>query len=384
MLVNSKLTLSALAYLACTLVFSMSSLAHAASCEESWPAWEAFKKSSITDDGRVEDHSTDGMRTTSEGQSYALFFSLVANDRTTFDKLLNWSEKNLAEDDLILHLPSWELGKKEDDSYGVLDVNSAADSDLWIAYTLGEAGRLWGDRRYIALSSLMANRILSSETREVPDLGLVLLPGAAGFTPTPTSVRLNPSYVPLQLMQWFATHSNDPRWTSLANSSRQLILKSSPKGYAPDWTIYDYSKGFLPDTDPEKGGTGSYDAIRVYLWAGMLSRDSTDRSVLIDALKPMAQLVEKQGYPPESVHIMTGVANNQGSSGFSAAMVPFLQASGLNQAAEQQLRRIEAQPIAEDRYYDQVLSLFALGWQNNLYRFDSRGNLTPRWKSTCQ
>lgn len=378
MLVNSKLILRVLRYLACTLIFSLSSFAQAQTCEKPWPAWETFKKSSITEDGRVEDHSTEGMRTTSEGQSYALFFSLVANDRATFEKLLNWTEKNLTEGDLITHLPSWASGKKEDGSLGVLDVNSASDADLWMAYALGEAGRLWKDRRYVALSSLLANRILTTETLDVPGLGLVLLPGAAGFT-MPAQVRLNPSYVPMQLMHWFVAHSNDARWSALLKSSQQLIVKSSPKGYAPDWIIYDYDKGFLPDS--EKSNVGSYDAIRVYLWAGMLSRDDSGRDILLDALKPMARLVEQRGFPPESVNILTGVTDNEGPSGFSAAMVPFLQAIGSNKAAEIQLARVAAQP--EDNYYDQVLSLYALGWHDSLYRFDSKGNLAPQWMSTC-
>lgn len=385
MLASSNFMHRTLRFFACALLFSLCSFAHAAPafCEKSWPAWDAFKKSSI-EDGRVEDHSTQGMRTTSEGQSYALFFSLVANDRVTFEKLLNWTEKNLAAGDLSTRLPSWLWGKNDNGTGGVLDINSASDADLWMAYTLGEAGRLWGDRRYVALSSLMADRILAAESMEVPDLGQVLLPGVAGFKPTPASVRLNPSYVPMQLMHWFAEHSHDARWTSIQNSSQQLIVKSSPKGYAPDWTIYDYSRGFIADTDPEKGGSGSYDAIRVYLWAGMLNRDDSSRSVLTDALKPMALLVEKMGAPPESVQIMTGVANNQGSSGFSAAMVPFLQTAGMGKAADEQLARIAAQPVAENSYYDQVLSLYALGWRDNLYHFDLKGNLAPRWKSTCQ
>ena len=366
-------------YLAFTLMFSLSSFAHAQSCEQPWPAWDTFKQSFITADGRVEDHSTDS--TTSEGQSYALFFSLVANDRATFEKLLGWTEKNLAADDLITHLPSWQLGKREDDSIGVLDENSASDSDLWIAYTVGEAGRIWGNRRYVALASLMANRILAAETRQVPELGLVLLPGAAGFTPAPTRVRLNPSYVPMQLMHWFAAHSKDPRWDLLLKSSRQLIVKSSPNGYAPDWIIYDYDKGFLPDS--EKSSIGSYNAIRVYLWAGMLSHGDPDSGILLDALKPMAKLVEKRGSPPESINTLTGVTNNDGPSGFSAAMVPLLQAAGLNKAVDEQLAHIDALPIAEDSYYGQVLGLFGLGWHNNLYRFDSEGNLAPRWMSTC-
>ena len=380
MLVNSKHVLKALCCFALTL--SLNAYAAAQQCEKPWPAWEAFKKSSISDDGQVQDRGDDGIRTTSEGQSYALFFALVANDRATFDKLLNWTEKNLADDDLTAHLPSWVVGKKEDDSYGVLDSNSASDSDLWIAYALGEAGRLWQDRRYIALASLMAERILSSETLDAPGLGRVLLPGVAGFTPTATSVRLNPSYVPLQLMRWFAARSHDPRWESLLDSSKQLIVKSSSKGYAPDWTIYDYSRGFLPDT--ETGDIGSYNAIRVYLWAGMLGRDDADRQTILDALRPMAKLTEKLGYPPESVRTTTGAADNQGPTGFSAAMIPFLEASGMHQAAQSQMLRIEAQPIAEDRYYDQVLGLFGLGWKDNLYRFDSKGNLIPSWNSTCQ
>ncbi len=387
MLINSKFILRILFSLAYALIFNLNSFAVAQTssptCEKSWPAWESFKKSSINAEGRVIDSSTEGMRTTSEGQAYALFFALVANDRTTFDKLLSWTEKYQSQDDLTSHLPSWVWGKSDDGTWGGLDPNSASDADLWMAYALGEAGRLWSDRRYVALSSLIADRILSVETLEVPGLGLVLLPGISGFTPTPTRVRLNPSYVPMQLLHWFVAHSKDARWTALLNSSQQLIIKSAPKGYAADWTIYDYDKGFMPDPDAEKGRVGSYDAIRVYLWAGMLHRDDADRQVLIDALKPMARFVANHGSPPESIDVLTGVANNEGSSGFSAAVLPLLQTIGMNKAADEQMLRIEAQPIAEDNYYDQVLSLYALGWRDNLYRFDSKGNLTPRWISKC-
>lgn len=370
-------------YIAFALIFNMSSIAQAASCEKSWAAWDTFKQNLIDKDSRVIDGSSDAMKTTSEGQTYALFFSLVANDQATFDKLLNWSENNLAKGDLTASLPSWELGKKEDASLSVLDENSASDADLWMAYTLGEAGRLWGERRYIALSSLLASRILANETLNVPGLGLVLLPGATGFTPTPTTVRLNPSYLPMQLLRWFTAHSNDPRWTSLLKSSLQVIVKSAPNGYAPDWTIYDYSSEFMPDSDPKTSDIGSYDAIRVYLWAGMLNQDDENRRVLLDALKPMAQFVGQKGAPPESINTVTGAATTYGPIGFSAAMIPFLQASDMKNATEEQLSRIEAHPAAQNSYYDQVLSMFALGWHDNLYRFDSNGNLVPRWMSTC-
>jgi endoglucanase len=364
-----------------TLFFCSVAQAATESCDDAWPAWESFKKTFISEDGRVIDPNTDDLRTTSEGQAYALFFSLVANDRPTFEKLFNWSEKNLSDGDMTTNLPAWLWGKNDNDNWAVLDSNSASDADLWMAYTLGEAGRLWLDRRYVALSSLMADRILSTETKEIPKLGLVLLPGKTGFTPDEHRVRLNPSYLPLQLLRWFSTHSKDPRWVALTNSSLQIIVNASPKGYAPDWTLYDDAQGYLPDTD---GQQGSYDAIRVYLWAGMMNRDDSNRRVLTDTFKPMAQFIASHGSPPQSIQIESGAANNPGPSGFSAAMLPFLQASGLYKTADEQLKRIADQPIGEDSYYDQVLGLYGAGWFKKLYQFDSKGNLTPRWMSKCK
>ena len=58
----------------------------AAACE--WPGWQQYKQYYISPQGRVIDPSSPNKITTSEGQSYGLFFALVANDRPTFDRLL--------------------------------------------------------------------------------------------------------------------------------------------------------------------------------------------------------------------------------------------------------------------------------------------------------
>ncbi len=386
MRVSSNLLYVTLQYAALSLIFSLGglSVAYADSCSKTWPAWESFKQNMISKEGRVIDGSSDLMKTTSEGQSYALFFSLVANDRATFEMLLNWTEQNQSQDDMSTHLPGWSWGKRADNSSGSLDDNSASDADLWMAYALGEAGRLWDNRRYVALSSLLADRILGVETIDMPGLGLVLLPGATGFTPSSEQVRLNPSYLPIQLLRWFAARSTDKRWDSLLNSSQQVIVKSAVKGYAPDWIIYDKSKGFLPDNLSGNDWVGSYDAIRVYLWAGMLNRNDANQRVLMDTLRPMARLVEQRGTPPESINPDTGDAKSNGPVGFSAAIIPFLEAAGMNRPLEQQLQRIAAEPAMENSYYDQVLGLYALGWHENRYRFDPKGNLTPSWISTCK
>ena len=58
------------------------------------------------------------------------------------------------------------------------------------------------------------------------------------------------------------------RW-KLRASSLRLTVDTAPKGISPDWVIYDTKWGFLRDTDKDKA-MGAYNAIRVYLWAGML------------------------------------------------------------------------------------------------------------------
>ena len=91
--------------------------------------------------GRVFDPQGD-QHTTSEGQAYAMFFALADNDRATFDRVLAWTQANLANNDLSTHLPAWLWGKDKDGQWKALDPNSASDADVWMAYTLIEAGRL--------------------------------------------------------------------------------------------------------------------------------------------------------------------------------------------------------------------------------------------------
>lgn len=346
-----------------------------------WPAWEAFRQQFVSKEGRVIDSGSTRSQTFSEGQSYALFFSLVADDRASFETILNWTENNLCSGDITAQLPAWLWGRRDDETWGVLDSNSASDADLWIAYALGEAGRLWSDRRYRALSSLISARVLREETSNLPGLGTCLLPAAKGFAETAGSWRLNPSYMPLQLMRWFASNESDPAWKRLAESSLKIITGSAPQGFAPDWIVYDTQQGFLPDSTGAEKGQGAYNAIRVYLWAGMLHPDAPERQLLLKTLLPMARYVRDNGHPPESIDIRSGQAARPGPPGFSAAMLPFLDATGDTSALQMQRTRLEARPPRPDEYYAQALSLFGRGWLEGFYRFAANGHLQPRWKA---
>nr|WP_269194772.1 glycosyl hydrolase family 8 [Stenotrophomonas maltophilia] len=71
------------------------------------------------------DHSHADQRSTSEGQSYALFFALVGNDQALFDRMLGWTQDNLAGGDMRQNLPAWLWGRDDKGGWRVLDGNPA-------------------------------------------------------------------------------------------------------------------------------------------------------------------------------------------------------------------------------------------------------------------
>ncbi|WP_170935922.1 cellulose synthase complex periplasmic endoglucanase BcsZ [Pandoraea sp. PE-S2R-1] len=348
-----------------------------------WPAWTRFKAGFLSDDGRVVDHSMADQRTVSEGQAYALMFALIANDRATFDKVVDWTINNLAQGDLTAHLPAWLWGKKDDGQWGVLDSNPASDADMWIAYALGEAGRLWNVRRYTALGALVARRIAAEETDFVPGLGRTLLPAPVGFHPEKDLWRLNPSYVPMQVVRRLAGMFPDSGWPQLIPSSlKQITLTAPPLGFAPEWAMYRTGHGF--QIDPETQGEGSYNAIRVYLWAGMLAPGSEDFRALQNTFGGMLKYVATHGAPPERVNTRDGTAKQDGPSGFSAALVPLLQAVGDTAGAQAQIARVQSLDAQSPAgYYGSVLTLFGLGWQAGHFRFAADGTLQLPWEGAC-
>lgn len=194
-----------------------------------WPAWDTFKAQFTSEEGRVISDDGEGGRTYSEGQAYGLFFALVANDRKGFDTLLRWTENNLSGGDLGARLPAWLWGRQPDGTWGVIDNNAASDADIWIAYVLGEAARLWNAPQYRALGARLAARIIAEETADLPGLGPSLLPAPSGFVEAEGRWKLNPSYMPLQVIQRLATLYPLPAWRQLTQSSEKIIVGASPK-----------------------------------------------------------------------------------------------------------------------------------------------------------
>lgn len=340
------------------------------------PDWVAFRDNLISSDGRVIDPSTPASVTTSEGQSYALFFALVNNDRDSFERVLGWTANNLAAGDLARRLPAWQWGRAEDGQWHVLDSNPASDSDVWIAYTLTEAGQRWHEPRLEALGRAVAARIIDSESVELPGLGLMLLPGPIGFHPAAGRWRLNPSYLPVQLLRGLGSRLGEPAWSALADNAGRLLQQVAPRGYAPDWVGYEAGRGVQPDAESQ--AVGSYNAIRVYLWVAMLHPAEPWSTRLKLAYAPMHARVLADQAVPEVVNAVTGaVISRNGPAGFAQAVLPLLTVLADSEQERRQVhlyrQQVEAMPV--DGYYNQSLRLFSQLWLRGHYGFAADGSL---------
>ena len=358
---------------------------------KSWPHWEAYYSHFVQADGRVVDRTAQD-RSTSEGQVYSMFFALVANQPERFAQLLNWTADNLAEGDLRKNLPAWLWGRKDDGGWGVIDANPASDANIWLAYALLEASRLWGVAQYDKLGRAVLSNVAADEVVELPGLGKMLIPAREGFTPEPDFWRLNPSYIPPFQFQRLAALDPSGPWQDVLQNSANLLQAVTPHGLVPDWAAFKTGEGFI--ADEETGAIGSYDAIRVYLWAGMGSKFAGEPDETLDLrewLNPVGGMADQlygNQAPPERIETQTGIPRRKYEPpGFSAAMLPYLAARSDDKLLKEQRNRLsnalQGGLYGETpAYYDQVLALFGKGRISGRFRFGSNGELLPKWGHT--
>ncbi len=343
-----------------------------------WALFDEFKRANVLVEGeeaRVLDASDARQITTSEGQSYALFFALVADDEATFKRVLAWTEQHLAAGEITRQLPSWLWGQKGQQNkrnkvprWGIIDTNNAMDSDMWIAYALLEAGRIWQKPAYTAKARRML-ALMKTQLRTLPTIGQVLLPGRVGFE-SETRIKLNPSYYPPFILKRFA--QEDAQWLSVYEGSVRLLLRSAPSGIAPDWCEFTPEGVRRVNADDVDTVIGSYNAIRVYLWIAMMSPNDPNTQVLMRHFNPYVQLAQKLNFPPEKVDVNTLAVNRPGNLGFAASVLPMVAGEPLADYWETLLRASE---VVAENYYTNVLTLFGLGFYQKAFAFDEKGYL---------
>jgi len=138
-------------------------------------------------------------------------------------------------------------------------------------------------------------------------------------------------------------------------------------------------QGFL--TDEQTQGVGSYDAIRTYLWAGMIHDADALAPLWCNSLLGMVRHLGVHNVPPEKIDTSSGATTGQGPVGFSAALLPYLHSLKQDAALKIQTQLVQQQwnKNADQGYYNSVLILFGLGWLQGRYYFDAAGDLHPAW-----
>jgi endoglucanase len=171
----------------------------------------------------------------------------------------------------------------------------------------------------------------------------------------------------------------------LIKSSARVLVGSAPRGFAPDWVTYSDAHGFADDAN--SGPFGSYDAVRVYLWAAMLPHAEPRRQELARSAAELTDLVNRLGRMPERIQVHTAeVSTTDGPAGFLAVAAAAAHAVGNTYLATELLERLErtrhqglyGEPAT---YYDQNLALFALGFIEKRYELAADGRLLLAWNA---
>ena len=219
---------------------------------------------------------------------------------------------------------------------------------------------------------------ISSPGRRLRDAwsrGPVLLPGPKGFV-AENRWTINPAYLPPQLLARVAGMQGP--WQEMHKQWPAMLMASAPGGFAPDWVDWQQPTGWV--SNAKHGDRGSYDAIRVYLWVGMLSVDDPAKQQLVAHFSPMQAYINRTDQVPERIDTATGKVEGRDAGGFAAALLPLMQGEPALDALRAQVGQRGWDAHA---YYGSVLTLFGSGWDQQRYRFAANGKLTPRWSEQC-
>lgn len=222
-------------------------------------AWQAWRSSYIAPEGRVVDSFQQGA-SHSEGQGYGMALALSFGDAETFRRLYSWTESNLAlRPDALL---AWRW--LPDALPHVGDRNNASDGDLFYAWALARAARLFDVPDYADRARAIAADLVATCVVSMPDGSAeVMLPAAAGFL-TETGFILNPSYWMPRAMRDLAAATDQPALARAADGAERLMSQMAAGGLVPDWVEVTGDGITLP---PARFSANSgYEALRVPLF----------------------------------------------------------------------------------------------------------------------
>lgn len=231
-------------------------------------SWVNYKKQFIKSDGRSVDPSENNV-TTSEAQSYAMLRAVWVDDKTTFDTVFNWTQKNMKRptDNLF----GWRYGNLQNGKTGFLPQggnNSAADADSDIAFALIIASKRWNDPKYLTYAKPIIADIWKHEIASTSGKRYVI---AGNWAQDQQKLVINVSYFAPYEWRYFASVDTENNWSSLIDPAYQLLNavgtasldKSKGIGLPPDWVAINRSNGQLSAANTSNLTTNySFDAMR--------------------------------------------------------------------------------------------------------------------------
>ena len=232
---------------------------------KSW--WKSYKRNFILRSGRVQRPEND-YDTVSEGQAYAMLFSVFMNDKKTFDQIYRWTEEHLSRNkrngDLLLAW-CWKNGNVE-------DWMPASDADCDYAFALLLASYKWREKAYSEKALRVINDIMKFETVCRNGNRLFLLPGMWGDEENEFLIQ-NPSYYRPAPFRLFYEITQDGRWLDLIKTGYWILCKTADRlgntngcGLVPDWCIVD-SHGDVLSAEGRSDNYG-WEAVRVPVQVG--------------------------------------------------------------------------------------------------------------------
>lgn len=208
----------------------------------------------VTSDGRVV-RIDQGGDTVGEGQAYGMLLAAAIGDSKRFDAIWSWTENNLRRPDGLISF-LWADGHIE-------DPQAASDADLDASRALLVASCRFHRPALRQEALQLGDAIMRVEVASFQGAP-VLTAGPWAVTPP---ITIDPSYFSPATFLALGAASGDPRWGSLAASSRSITseLMPAPGRLPPDWARLE---GDVPvpigsPSDPQSSPQFGFDAVRV-------------------------------------------------------------------------------------------------------------------------
>jgi len=333
--------------------------------------WELYKQNFVQPDGRIRrpEHDSD---TVSEGQAYAMIFSVFMGDKDTFHLIYGWTEKHLSrKNNYGDHLLAWHWKDGN-----VTDWMPASDADCDYAFALLLASQRWNRNQYKEKALLVSSDILSKETVRSDRNQLFLLPGIWGNEKNGHIIQ-NPSYYSPVAFRLLYKATQDKRWLDLIETCYWILGRSCVRmndvqgcGLIPDWCMVDMHGNIIKAED--RSSYYGWESVRIPMRVGLDAFwfGTKEGQVVLKNIYHILNTLNAGSGEIKAVYRYTGEPAVKFSSlpatamAYFAAQVLGIDSDSLNNIFKNKMK----DTVLVQNYYGQSLAFFPLAFENKILK----------------